>query len=46
MVNPTLDVEVAKAEMLRPRRVVVPAPEISRAEMVEVAYVVGDDVER
>ena len=37
MFSPTLDVEVARAMMLRPRSVVVPVAEISRAEMEVVA---------
>ena len=36
--------EVAKAEMFNPRSVVVPVLEISKAEMDDVAYVVGDAV--
>src|SRR5579872_1945086 len=40
--SPTLDVEVAKLEMFRPRMVVVPVGEISRAEMEVVANVVGE----
>jgi hypothetical protein len=46
MEKPTLDVEVARAEMFKPRSVVVPVDEISRAEIEDVAYVVADDVER
>src|SRR5579872_2157270 len=42
--SPTLDVEVAKPEMFRPRMVVVPVGEISRAEMEVVANVVGEAV--
>ena len=44
---PTFEVEVAKPEMDRPRRVVVPKPPpaISKAEMVEVPTDVLDDVE-
>ena len=37
---------MASAEMESPLSVVVPVDEISRAEMDEVAYVVGEDVER
>jgi hypothetical protein len=39
MLNPTLDVDVAKPEMFRPRRVVVPNPPsaISRAAVDVVA---------
>ena len=44
MLKPTLDVDVARAEMFRPRSVVVPDDEISRAEIDVVANVVGDAV--
>ena len=37
MFSPTLEVEVARAEMFNPRRVVVPVFDISRAEMEDVA---------
>ncbi len=38
MLKPTLDVEVANAEMFKPRSVVVPVvPSISSAEIVVVA---------
>ena len=43
---PTLDVDVDKALMFRPRSVVVPEDDISRAEMDDVAYVAGEDVDR
>ena len=45
ILNPTLEVEVARAEMFNPRRVVVPALEISRAEMDDVACDKLDEVE-
>ena len=45
MLKPTLDVEVAKAIMSRPRSVVVPVDEIVRAEIDVVACDVGDDVD-
>ena len=44
MLKPTLEVEVASAEMFNPLSVVVPVLEISRAEIVVVEYVVGDAV--
>ena len=46
--NPTLEVEVARAEMFNPLTVVVPkpVPEISKAEMEVVATVVEDEVDR
>ena len=37
--------EVAKLEMFRPRSVVVPVDDISRALMVDVAMFVADEVE-
>ena len=43
--SPTLEVEVASAEMLSPLSVVVPVADISRAEIEDVAYVAPDDVE-
>ena len=44
MLNPTSDVEVANASIFNPRSVVVPVLEISKAEMDDVAYVVGEAV--
>ncbi len=46
MLKPTLEVEVAKPEMLRPERVVVPKPvdEIAREGMVVDAKVNAEDV--
>lgn len=46
ILNPTLDVEVANPEMVRPLRVVVPKPPpaISNAEMEVVAVPVGAEV--
>jgi hypothetical protein len=46
MEKPTLEVEVAKPEILRPLRVVVanPVEEMERAEGVEVAQVVAEVV--
>ena len=45
MLKPTFEVEVARPEMFNPRSVVVPVFEISRAEIDDVANVVGVDVE-
>jgi hypothetical protein len=44
MLKPTLDVEVAKPEILSPDRVVVPNPveEIERLDIVDVENVVGE----
>lgn len=44
ILKPTLEVDVANAEILRPRSVVVPAADISSAEIDVVAYVVGEAV--
>lgn len=44
ILNPTFDVDVAKAIIFNPRIVVVPVFEISKAEIDVVAYVVGDAV--
>ena len=45
--NPTLEVEVAKPDMFKPRKVVVPKPlpAISRAEMEVVACETDVEVE-
>ena len=44
MLKPTLEVEVAKAIMSRPRIVVVPVDEIVRAEIDVVACDVAEEV--
>ena len=44
ILSPTLEVEVASAEIFNPLSVVVPVDDISRAEIDDVAYVVGEAV--
>jgi hypothetical protein len=45
MLKPTFEVEVARARIFNPRRVVVPVLDISNAEMDEVEMFVADEVE-